>query len=442
MDRTAKSKVTDEYGQKGGGVICAAAQKPLDNLTGCAPLAFGAAVSEEDFRRIQNRMVLDCCKWDAQVGDVCTLFRQPLLMRQETWQELARAAEGLTTELLSAEQELLERADLHAELGLPKRLRPTFAQARRLKPTPCAVRTLRFDFHYTTEGWRISEVNSDVPGGYSEASCFTVQMSEFFPHARPAGNPANAWADGMISVAGTGGHVALLSAPGFLEDQQVTAFLAGQLQKRGVEAFLLHHPAQLKWKSGLASIASNQRQIGIDAIVRFYQGEWLAALSASCEWKRLFAGGETPVANPGIALLSESKRLPLAWDRISSKMTTWRKLLPECRNPIDPSWQAGDEWALKAAFSNTGDAVHMREFTDHNAWTSLCRSVKKHPERWIAQRRFKPLPIVSDAGAVYPCVGVYTINGRACGAYVRVGLRQVIDYAAMDVALLIEEEKC
>jgi hypothetical protein len=37
-------------------------------------------------------------------------------------------------------------------------------------PTPAAARVLRFDFHWTDQGWKISEVNSDVPGGYCEAS--------------------------------------------------------------------------------------------------------------------------------------------------------------------------------------------------------------------------------------------------------------------------------
>src|SRR5947207_3391973 len=40
------------------------------------------------------------------------------------------------------------------------------------------VGLLGFDFHYTTQGWRISEANSDVPGGFSEASYFTGMMAE------------------------------------------------------------------------------------------------------------------------------------------------------------------------------------------------------------------------------------------------------------------------
>lgn len=390
-------------------------------------------------------MSLDCCKWDSQVGDASTLFPQPLFIRPETWMELKAMAEELAAELIAAEEELLGRPELHSLLGLPPNLRSVFEDARRDRPTPCAVRVLRFDFHYTAESWRISEVNSDVPGGYTEASCFPELMAACFPRTRPAGNPANRWTDAMISVSGERGRVALLSAPGFLEDQQITAFLAGKLHERGVETFLLHHPAQVSWKRRCASIVSSGKQIEIDALVRFYQGEWLAKLPASCMWKRFFAGARTPVSNPGSALLTESKRFPLIWDRLQhSKMARWRTLLPACCDPADPQWKSSlwrpkDDWVLKAAFSNTGDAVYLSESMNVEAWQKLGRLVERHPEHWVAQQRFEPLALASDRGALYPCLGVYTIDGRAAGVYARAGAKQVIDYAAMELALLIDE---
>jgi hypothetical protein len=38
------------------------------------------------------------------------------------------------------------------------------------------------------------------------------------------------------------------------------------------------------------------------------------------------------------------------------------------------------------------------------------------------------------------CLGIYTINGRAGGAYVRISEKSVTDFEAADVALLIEED--
>ncbi len=403
------------------------------------PLTFGPAVGEADFQSIQSRMALDFCKWDSQIGDASTLFRQPVLIGPGTWLKLRQMAENLAAELMTAEEELIHRPKLYSILGLPGPLRSLLEQAHKHELTPCAVRTLRFDFHYTTDGWRVSEVNSDVPGGYTEASCFTKLMCDRYPGTRSAGNPATEWADAMFSAVGRLGNVALLSAPGFLEDQQVTTFLAGQLEARQVKTFLLHHPSQLKWKWERARILSQGKEIAIDAIVRFYQGEWLAKLPCNCGWKWLFLGGRTLVSNPAVALLTESKRFPLTWDTLSSKMNTWKVLLPECCEPGEGSWKAGDSWVLKAAFSNTGDDVYMRESMDRETWAKLLRSVERHPERWIVQRRFDAIPIPSHPCPIYPCTGVYTINGRAAGVYARASVRRVTDYMAMDVALLIDE---
>ena len=63
-----------------------------------------------------------------------------------------------------------------------------------------------------------------------------------------------------------------------MEDQQVTAFLAAELQARGVETFLVHGPSQLHWQAGQAHAVHKSAIIPLDAIVRFYQGEWLLKL--------------------------------------------------------------------------------------------------------------------------------------------------------------------
>ena len=38
---------------------------------------------------------------------------------------------------------------------------------------------------------------------------------------------------------------------------------------------------------------------------------------------------------------------------------------------------------------------------------------------------------------MYPCLGVYTIDGRAAGIYGRIAPKPFIDYAAVDVAVLV-----
>jgi glutathionylspermidine synthase len=416
---------------------------PAQTERSVVPLRFGRPLNESEFLEIQNRLALDHCKWDIQIGDTTTLFRQPLLIDFTNWRELARMAEALAGELMAAEHEIANRPELYSLLGLPPALHRSLREASDNSAPVLTVRTLRFDFHYTTQGWRISEVNSDVPGGYCEASRFTQFVSRFTPHSRPAGDPAKDWTDAMIRLVGSDGRVALLSAPGFLEDQQVTAFLAGELQARGLQTFFLHEPSQIYWISGRAHVSNKRESTPVDAIVRFYQGEWLWKLPDASNWKRLLAFTDTPVTNPGIALLTESKRFPLIWDRIQNKMVQWRSLLPESCDPRDGRWQCNNDgsWVLKEVFCNTGDSVHMRETADPRSWAALKRAALKHPDRWVVQRKFETCPVPSSSGSVYPCIGVYTINGQVAGAYTRASLQPVIDYNAMDVALLVSEEE-
>ena len=179
-------------------------------------------------------MELTHFKWDARIGDEATLAPFPLLLGRSTFRELASAAERLSQETLSIERELLARPELQRQVSLPRSLRALLA--RGAEPTPAAARVMRFDFHWTTEGWRVSEVNSDVPGGFTEASNFTRLMAEHYPGARPAGDPTAAIIEALARASTEHGVVALLSAPGYLEDHQIIAHLARHLGARGLGA--------------------------------------------------------------------------------------------------------------------------------------------------------------------------------------------------------------
>jgi Glutathionylspermidine synthase preATP-grasp len=299
---------------------------------------------------------------------------------------------------------------------------------------------MRFDFHPTTSGWRISEANSDVPGGFTEASHFTAMMAEFFPYRRPSGNPAAAWSDALSTAAGPSGVIALLSAPGYMEDHQVIAFLAAQLRQRGCHAHLAK-PEQIDWRDGFAYLQTRWHRGPLDAIVRFYQAEWLARLPEKAGWRNFFRGGRTPVANPLLAVISESKRFPLVWDELREPLPTWRSLLPETRDPRDAPWPSDDSWLLKTALGNTGDTVLVRELVPPREWLRTRMEVRLTPSCWVAQRRFESAPLATPAGPRHACVGVYTVNGRTSGAYVRLSTKPVIDFAASDVALLLEDDE-
>jgi glutathionylspermidine synthase len=296
-------------------------------------------VDAETRSALRRRALLDGCKWDPQVGDVDTLASFPLVMKSSTWKRIASQAEQLTAEAIAAEDEISRRPELLNMLGLPHSLCRVLAE--KTPTTPAAGRVMRFDFHYTTQGWRISEANSDVPGGFSEASCFTTLIAEHFPNLRPAGNPVEDWSNALATAASPSGAVALLSAPGFMEDYQVVTFLAARLRERGCRPHLAK-PEQIHWRDGIAQLNTVWHRGPLDAIVRFYQAEWLSRLPENIGWKHIFRGGRTRVANPALAVISESKRFPLTWERLSAALPTWRDLLPETRDPRNAAWSRDD----------------------------------------------------------------------------------------------------
>lgn len=385
---------------------------------------------------IRREMELAGFKWDAQVGDVTTLAPFPFVLERATWKELSVLAEALFRETEALEAALVERPDLYAVLGLPRKLRRILAGGAAL--TPSAGRVMRFDFHFTTEGWRVSEVNSDVPGGFTESTNFARLVAEHFTSLGVAGDPAAALVAAISQRKHEEGMVALTCAPGHMEDHQVVAYLAMRSREAGVAAEVVP-PSVLRWKEGRASIESAWLRGPVAAVVRFYQSEWLAELSRPVDCTSMFVGGKTPVSNPGVAALSESKRLPLVWDRIGADLPTWRRLLPETRSLSDAPWQKDDGWLIKSAYSNTGDTVSMRDALSLSEWRRRAWAARLCPGSWVAQRRFDVVPIEVDGALEYPCIGVYVVERVAAGAYARSSSGRVIDAFARDVAVLVDD---
>lgn len=384
---------------------------------------------------IRRRLALESHKWDAQVGDTAALAGFALEMRASEWRRIALAAERLTEEALAAEAELLEKPELLAKLGLPRAILRLLRSGAALSPAP--GRVMRFDFHWTTSGWQISEANSDVPGGYCEASHLTTAMAEHYPSLAPPGDPSAAWCALLAAaVRNVRPVVALLSAPGYLEDYQIVAFLAARLRECGCQTYLAK-PEQVRWRSGHASLQSNYYSGEIGLIVRFYQAEWLTRLPRASGSEFLLAGGKTAVVNGAAAILTESKRFPLVWDRLSTALPTWRALLPETRDPRQVPWSHDERWLLKGALSNNGDSVCVRELMTRPAWLSTALAARFAPSNWVAQRRFESVPIATPIGARHVCVGVFTVNGRAAGAYTRLARQPVVAYDAVDAGLLL-----
>lgn len=392
------------------------------------------AIDPSCYREIRQRMALDEFKWDVQIGDDSALASFAFVLPREVWQELTVLTSALAQELAAAEQELSQRPALWRELGLPTRIRRALENP--LSWTPGIARVIRFDFHPTTEGWRISEANSDVPGGYTEASRFTTLVQPHVADAEIAGNPAALLCETLARGCKEHRRLALLAAPGYIDDQQIVAYLSAQLRERGIEA-LIARPEQIHAVDGVAHLRSGTRDLPLDVLFRFYQGEWMTRLRSD-DWSLFFRGCRTPVCNPGTAVLTESKRLPLLWDRLRTPMPTWRRLLPPtCA--VSAAWlDPQGDWVLKAAYGNTGNSVFARAWSPaRDYWGALAASMVR-PREWVAQARFEITECATPFGPVRPCIGVYTIDGSVAGIYGRCTRSGWIDFAATDVAVFVE----
>lgn len=403
---------------------------------GTLPVTFAPPIEPEALRTIERQLHLRFNKWDTQVGDVSVLSEQPLVMRGSEWDRLCAAAEVLAAETEQMEARVLNSTRDLEDIGIPRKLceivKRSYARAT------STLRLMRFDFHFTEVGWRVSEVNSDVPGGWREGTSLPQLYRPFYTSLDCPGSPLEAWGRAIESIAPRG-HIALLSAPGYLEDQQVLRTFRTELQARKIGSSLIQTPAAFEW-SHTGGCRLSQPAVAVSAIIRFYQLEWLCALSRGTRWQRLLESREIPVFNPTISAISESKRFPLLF-RGSMSCPTWNALLPECRDPreVSTDW---DSWLLKASYSNTGDHVLLVGDLPRKQKEQAIRRAQRKPSDWVAQRRFITVPLETSRGPVFPCVGVFVVAGRAAGAYVRLSTHQVTDGAALETPLLIDRAEC
>ncbi|MBL0921022.1 MAG: glutathionylspermidine synthase family protein [Phycisphaerales bacterium] len=399
-------------------------------------LALGPEMSRAQAAEMRLRLAFDHGKYDLHLGDHSTIAARPILLSASEWSAIARDSEALWRESVELEARVLANPRLLTRLGLPRALIAEVRRATRHGHAGVGARFVRYDFHPTPDGWRISEANADVPGGFLESAALTPLFLDLAPGCSGAGDPCSALAGALAQATGSGEHVALIHATAYTDDRQSMAAIAERLEALGVPAMLLA-PDQLRERDGaLFARLDGEPPARIGAVARFFPAEWLPNLHDARAWRPLAAPRARCVLNPVSAIVSQSKRLPLLWDEVGLPLPTWRRLLPETRDPR--SCAALADWALKPALGRVGEAVYLpgaRPIGERRA----PRLARKRPGHWVAQRRFDTLALPADGGpALHPCVGVFVLDGRAVGAYGRLSASPLIDQHAAEAAVLIQ----
>lgn len=401
------------------------------------PWRDGVPLAADAFQAVRDETIFAACKWDPQVGDTSVLHPAPLVLHSRAWRQLANLAEGLARETIAAEHALIQRPDLHRTLGIGWRLRNAFRRARQ-NAASAPFRVLRFDFHWTTSGWQLSEVNSDVPGGFIEASAFTALIAGHASFATPSGDPAHALVEALAQHANSSGHIGLVHATSYTDDRQVMEFLGRLIRRRGLKPLLLS-PADIRWSQQTALGHDGNGWRPLDIVHRFFPAEWLPNLGWSQPWRDFFHANAAPQINPPTALFTQSKRFPLVWDALETPLPLWRRYLPATCDPRDRTGDF-DDWVLKPVFGRVGDGVDVSGATRSEERVRIHRAARRHPRYWAAQRRFHALPWSTSEGALYPAIGVYVIDGKAAGIYARAGKQPLVDAGSFDIAALVEPE--
>ncbi|HEX7861604.1 MAG TPA: glutathionylspermidine synthase family protein [Verrucomicrobiae bacterium] len=396
------------------------------------PMCATDCLPESNFRDLRLRTIFDCFKWDPQVQDSSVLAPFAITIPEKAWRELASMAERLAAETIAGEDRILSNTTLLSSLKLPRKLEKAIRCSTKIAAVP---RVMRFDFHWTTEGWRISEVNSDVPGGFIEAQGFTGLVAEVFG-LRTTGFPATAVARALIATADSAEpHVGFVHASAYTDDRQVMLFLARELEKLGGHAVLLD-PSQIDWRREAAVARCSWFQGKLDALFRFFPAEWLPNLRRTCGWENYFANSHVQQCNPATALISQSKRFGILCPELRTLLPTWNSLLPPTHavRKIDPR---SADWVFKPALGRVGDGIGIAGITREKELREIHRSMSFFASEWVAQQRFQMIPVETPLGPQHVCLGVYTVNGLAAGIYGRCSASPIINHTARDVAVLL-----
>jgi glutathionylspermidine synthase len=376
-------------------------------------------IPEAEFHNYRLAVVFDGYKWDLQAGEQSTISDKVILLEKGEMDFLAEAAVALYGETVAMERELKKHPALIRETGISEAMADALCNCD-YRPKE-HIRLMRFDFHPTAEGWRLSEVNSDVPAGYPEASVLPMLAAKYFDGYAPFGNFGEVLTSHLARLAPSGGIIAYLHDTNTVEDYQILHFIGDLMERRGYRS-LYADPSHLTWE--------NNKAVNIAAILRYYPVEWLE-YKQGADWKG-FVNAETPSCNHPIALLTQSKRLPLIWDKLGVAVPAWKHFLPETLCPT--AFDKNDSLILKPAFGRVGEGINIPQAVSGEENEEIIKAAREQPAQWVAQKMFESVPF----SGLHLTLGVFVIDGQYAGIYGRASKSPRIDSEASEVPVLVK----
>lgn len=385
-------------------------------------------------------VMLDCYKWDPQFCDNNTVAKYALVLSEKEHEELKLLTEKLIKETTEAENFLNKNLKYTKALEIPNKFRSDIKSMKNYNPDK-HIRLMRFDFHPTLENkWAVSEVNSDVPGGFAEATLMNRKSLEYLSNENYyAISFGDFLADAIKKKVRQGGRIMLVHCTSYSDDRQVMQFLGDKLSGMGYEV-IYAAADQLKFENGKAISILNNREGEVDGIIRFSPLEWVADMKTK-NWHGYF-DTETVSCNHPIAIFAQTKRFPFVWDLLESKgidLSTWRELLPETLEVNDK--KVDDKFIYKPVYGRVGENISIKEACKDDEYKKILEDVKRHPKKYLAQKKFNSRPLTNEDGEEFHvCIGSYGVENSHAGYYARISRSPRIDSYAADIPVLIEKE--
>ena len=380
-------------------------------------------------------------KWDPQFLDNNTIAKHILVITEEELYELETLVERLDKETTEAEQFLNKNLKTAKPLALPKQTRKELWRMKNYEASK-HIRLQRYDFHPIIEGgWAVSETNSDVPGGFAEASIMPIIAMNLLEKGKYWHRDfGEIIVNALQKKTRPNGRIMFVHCTSYSDDRQAMQFLGDKLANKGFN--ILYGAADhLNFENNKAISVLDGNKGEVDCIFRFTPLDWLIGIKPK-RWQGYF-DTTTPSCNHPIAVFAQTKRFPFVWESLERNginLSAWRKLLPETVKVSDAKNKKG--FVYKPVLGRVGEGITIKEACRDDEYEKIMKEVKRKPKRYIAQKRFNSLPLNTCEGEQFHiCLGVYTVEGKAAGFYSRISKTPRIDSGAADIPVLIERSK-
>ncbi len=395
-------------------------------------------IPEEKYYNYRLNAMFNCYKWDPQFYDSNTLAKYVLLLSKQENEEVIKLTELLDKETRLAEECINKNKKMIKKLALPREIIKQIPNMQTYDKSK-NIRLMRYDFHPSIDNnWVVTEVNSDVPGGFAESSLLpdlarkTIDLPKLY-YTSFGEMMVNAINDKLNKK----GTIMLIHCTCFSDDRQVMQFMGDRLEKEGYK--IIYGAADhIKFKDKQAYCILENNEQNIDLIFRFTPLEWLIQMKPRT-WDGYF-NTTTKSCNHSISIYAQSKKFPFVWNDLEHagiSMKTWKSLLPETIEAKDVG--SRQNFIYKPIYGRVGERISIEEACKGDEYKKIIRDVKKHPQQYIAQKKFISKPIKADDGKEYHiCLGSYTIEGKHAGYYARMSNYPRIDSYAADVPVLIK----